>query len=921
MMSKAGTLRALLVSLWFYLPRSETMMKITSRSRAAPVQIRRSVYPASLLMMSLCLFEFIACSTKRRVTIISPSISASQSSVTVSPATGLTANGTDSSTITIVIRNSSGGVLGSQNVSIAATGTGNSITPQTATTDASGNVTATLTSTSGGTKTIIVVGSPGVDDVALLATPTVEFNGGQGSPGLLNSTVSVSPASNVLANGTALSTLTATLLDSSNTPVSGKTVQFIVTGNGNTIVQPVGVTDATGIAIGTLQSTSAETKTVFAVVNPGASQVILGQTPTVQFIPDQSSLSASLSSATASPVSNVTADGIQTSTITVTVRDVNSNTVAGQSVQLASSGSNNTITQPVAVTNASGVATGTIASTTAETKTITITINPGVDDLVLNSTPTVGFVADPGAISAGLSTVVANPTTNIAANGIASSTITVTVRDTNNNPVSGQTVSIAISGSGNTVTQPAAVTDASGVTTGSIVSTVAESKTITVTVNPGGSQVVLSTTPTVTFVLDFLDSDDILLEYGEGAQVQVRQRIWDDSAATWGSETTVPSSNQPVFWVVTKNKPTGGGFEKLMGVLANPSNVPTLEVMSWNGFAWISDFSVTGIVLGNETKRGFDLVYEATSGDRMIVYSDNSNNPVYRRENSGAWSAPATVFSTPPGTGGVLWVRVVARPGTDELALVYLDANSDLHAVIWDGTSWDETNTETTLSLTMSTIADSEPFDAAYEAVSGDLLVAWGHTFSSEQMQYATKAAGTGTWIVTTLSAFARTKVVRFAPETGSNRIACVLTEGIGDDDVVAMMWDGSNWINIIQFDGTGTLDDRDAGVAWVGSSGVAVIIYKDNDTGAEIDWARWNLGAGWVLQTDVPVTGLGDLASIRMRSFKGQNKLMALFTDSNAKLWAATYNGTSWTITNGAAELETAISGTLSRPFDFFVK
>jgi hypothetical protein len=44
-------------------------------------------------------------------------------------------------------------------------------------------------------------------------------------------------------------------------------------------------------------------------------------------------------------------------------------------VSLASTGSNNTLVQPGA-TNASGVATGTIASTTAELKTITATVNP-----------------------------------------------------------------------------------------------------------------------------------------------------------------------------------------------------------------------------------------------------------------------------------------------------------------------------------------------------------------------------------------------------------------------------------------------------------------------------------------------------------------------------------------------------------------
>ena len=52
----------------------------------------------------------------------------------------------------------------------------------------------------------------------------------------------------------------------------------------------------------------------------------------------------------------------------------------------------------------------------------------------------------------------------------------VTARDANGNPIQGATVTLAASGSGNTLTQPG-LTNASGVATGTLSSTVAESKT------------------------------------------------------------------------------------------------------------------------------------------------------------------------------------------------------------------------------------------------------------------------------------------------------------------------------------------------------------------------------------------------------------------------------------------------------------
>src|SRR6185503_17780199 len=128
---------------------------------------------------------------------------------------------------------------------------------------------------------------------------------------------------------------------------------------------------------------------------PGAGQVVVAQQPTVQFVANPTTISPTLTTATASPATGVIADGTAISTITVTVRDSNGNPVAGQAVQLAATGSNNTLLQP-GVTDAFGVATGTIASTTAETKTITATVNPGASQVVVTQQPTVQFVANPG---------------------------------------------------------------------------------------------------------------------------------------------------------------------------------------------------------------------------------------------------------------------------------------------------------------------------------------------------------------------------------------------------------------------------------------------------------------------------------------------------------------------------------------------
>ena len=86
----------------------------------------------------------------------------------------------------------------------------------------------------------------------------------------------------------------------------------------------------------------------------------------------------------------VVADGVAFSTITVTLRDVNNQVLPGRLVSLASSrGLLDTITQPPAITDANGVATGQIRSTTVGVTQILAT--DVADSVLLNQQPDVLF--------------------------------------------------------------------------------------------------------------------------------------------------------------------------------------------------------------------------------------------------------------------------------------------------------------------------------------------------------------------------------------------------------------------------------------------------------------------------------------------------------------------------------------------------
>ena len=167
-------------------------------------------------------------------------------------------------------------------------------------------------------------------------------------------------------------------------------------------------------------------------------------------------VSATNSTVSASPVA-VPADGTSTSTITVTLKDTGNSPVAGKEVSLAGNGSA-TITTSNNTSNASGVVTFSVKSSTVGTETFTAT-DVTDSNLVITQTANVNFQTPVvvGPVSASNSTVVAS-TSSVVANGITTSTITVNLRDSNGLLITGEGVTLSGNPSGATISPAGAQT-------------------------------------------------------------------------------------------------------------------------------------------------------------------------------------------------------------------------------------------------------------------------------------------------------------------------------------------------------------------------------------------------------------------------------------------------------------------------------
>ena len=127
--------------------------------------------------------------------------------------------------------------------------------------------------------------------------------------------------------------------------------------------------------------------------------------------------------------------------------------------------------------NGSGQATFTVKDAAVESTTYTATDT--TDSVTVTQTASVSFTA--GAVDATSSTVAAAPASRLA-NGVASSTITVTAKDAFAHPLAGQTVTLAQGAGSSTITVVSGTSNGSGVATFTVTDTLAQAVTYTATI-------------------------------------------------------------------------------------------------------------------------------------------------------------------------------------------------------------------------------------------------------------------------------------------------------------------------------------------------------------------------------------------------------------------------------------------------------
>ena len=329
----------------------------------------------------------------------------------------------------------------------------------------------------------------------------------------------------------------------------------------------------------------------------------------------------------------------------------------------------------------------------------------------------------------------------------------------------------------------------------------------------------------------------------------------------------------------------------------------------WNGAAW-SALPFALDTVSSTTNHGFDVVYESTSGDALLVWNNGTSGsaPIsYRVWNGTVWSSEQNIST--PVTGDARQLQLAADPTSDEMILVVSNDGKQEYALVWNGTSWSSSQ----ILDSGSGGDDHTSVFVAYETQSGEAVAVYD-TGSGTTLNYRTWN-GTSWSGQSSLAApggvGAAPKWTTLAVDQTSDRIALsVLT---ASNEIWLGVWDGSAWgSNLTATTASATKDALNMAVAFESNSGDLLATYGEANN--SVRYRTWTSGGGWSSELVGPNIG-GTPSAMTLSANLGGNQIMLSVMETNSDIHFVHWNGSAWGSDN---QLESNSGESLNQPFLF---
>lgn len=272
-------------------------------------------------------------------------------------------------------------------------------------------------------------------------------------------------------------------------------------------------------------------------------------------------------------------------------------------------------------------------------------------------------------------------------------------------------------------------------------------------------------------------------------------RNWDGDTALWDAENEMSTAGSPVRYVRVAVSPIPQrALEKIVVTLSDDGR---LDAYVFDGTSWTvtSNIGEVWTTPPADARRPFDIVYESTSGDALLVYgttvAGGTNDIAYRVWSfQSGWSLEQYYDDAGHATKiTATYVVLASDPNSDRIGMAYIDStNSHANAVIWDGSAWSN-SIEVTGAVAITT---EECIAIASESVSGAFMAVAGE---GEFIKWARFATSWSTVSIFDINSGA-TSAMNWLKLASSQNNRIMLTSVDGGSDLCTAVWDTNSMGN-----------------------------------------------------------------------------------------------------------------------------
>lgn len=453
----------------------------------------------------------------------------------------------------------------------------------------------------------------------------------------------------------------------------------------------------------------------------------------------------------------------------------------------------------------------------------------------------------------------------------------------------------------------------------------------TVTWSPGGLRSVIVSA--YTYLTNYVKSTRKggILVYGDGGtttdaikyQTVDGSGTWSAAASTAdvdGATTNKVLQAVRVFASPTRNEKViisrhyDGTNQYIYGQVYNGSSWGNVQILSnWTANTFMD-------------VRNFDGTYLA-NGNFMAVYSDNTNVPKMNVWNGSSWSGSTTLTSLGAANEIPSFVRVAARPGTNEVMAAFFTQALDTITEYWSGSAWSAITSHATNGFN----ANNQEADFAWSSntttIGAIIYVTAGGDKTPRVKLFQANGSGGGTWgsQVNGSPNFpqaSRSMVITARP--GANEFQACYKDQQGTPDItcreitfsgtVASIVNPTNSI-IVATSVSSTNPSFDMEFE-ASAAAHSVIVYSDNTNVPQLkkyvaSTSTWD-SAATAISTS-PYTLGTPVQSVKIAPLQNSNDLMIVLADNNMDLYSVEWDGTNntmYTTPAGQAFLQHGVNG-----------